>query len=110
MDAAVAAPVGELALQMTTTPDLSERGELRGHRVAMLDVTEQRRTERQAQGEKEALAGNCGAGEVADLENHLKDRFLGIALHELRTPLNAMLGWTHILARRPGDDNPFYAG
>ena len=36
-----------------------------------------------------------------------KDRFLAIVSHELRTPLHAIVGWTHVLRTRKGDETTF---
>ena len=41
---------------------------------------------------------------LAQEANRVKEEFLATLSHELRTPLNALLGWTHMLKRRSGDD------
>ena len=41
---------------------------------------------------------------LAQEANRLKEEFLATLSHELRTPLNALLGWTHMLKHRSGDD------
>jgi signal transduction histidine kinase/CheY-like chemotaxis protein len=36
--------------------------------------------------------------------NRLKDEFLASVSHELRTPLNAIVGWVHVLATTPANE------
>jgi PAS domain S-box-containing protein len=55
--------------------------------VAELDITDQKRIERELQEAKE----------VAEEANRAKDDFLATVSHELRTPLTAILGWARMI-------------
>ncbi|WP_243302398.1 ATP-binding protein [Geothrix oryzisoli] len=53
--------------------------------------------------ERKSLEADLRASEAkAQAANRAKSAFLSNMSHELRTPLNAILGYTQLLARRPG--------
>ncbi|MDP8999607.1 MAG: ATP-binding protein, partial [Myxococcota bacterium] len=97
-DAKVRTGKGELTLQLATSARPADDRPVGFHTI-LTDVTELRRTQRQAA----ELEHERSARESADSANQMKDQFLGIVSHELRTPLTALLGWTQMLAVRPGD-------
>lgn len=66
--------------------DVSQRATLEHQRQQMLD------RERVARGEAEKV-------------NRMKDTFIAVLSHELRAPLNAIMGWTHVLQKRGGNED-----
>jgi signal transduction histidine kinase/ActR/RegA family two-component response regulator len=87
-------------LQVTTRPRVDPGGAVSDCLVTMVDVSARKRIEDEKQS---LLEREQQVRESAENANRMKDQFLGIVSHELRTPLTAFLGWTRILAQRPGE-------
>ena len=71
-------------------------GSISGIFVHGVDVTEQRRLQKERE---QMLVHERFARAEAERVGRMKDEFLATLGHELRTPLNAMLGWAQILGR-----------
>jgi PAS domain S-box-containing protein len=91
---------GPTTLQVTTRPRVDASGKVSDCLVTMVDVSVRKRIEDEKQS---LLEREQQVRESAEKANRMKDQFLGIVSHELRTPLTAFLGWTRILAQRPGE-------
>jgi PAS domain S-box-containing protein len=75
----------EPGVSMVVVTDISQRVHLENQRRSLLDA------EREARGTAERI-------------NRMKDDFIAVLSHELRAPLNAIMGWTHILKLRGGNE------
>ena len=75
----------EPGVSMVVVTDISQRVHLENQRRSLLDA------EREARGTAERM-------------NRMKDDFIAVLSHELRAPLNAIMGWTHILKLRGGNE------
>jgi PAS domain S-box-containing protein len=62
------------------------------------DIDERKRMEAERE---RYLESERAARAHVEHASRLKEEFLATLSHELRTPLNTILGWTHLLARRP---------
>jgi len=51
-----------------------------------------------------AIERERGARTSAEQLNRMKDEFIAVLSHELRSPLNAIMGWTHVLLSRGGNE------
>ena len=81
-------PLGDLKwLDITSKAVHSDSGKIEGFIGSIVDITEQKNSER-------AL---IEAKEKATIANKAKDEFLSIMSHEIRTPLNAVIGVSHLL-------------
>jgi PAS domain S-box-containing protein len=78
-------PQIEPGVNLVVANDVSQRAALERQRQQMLD------RERMARGEAEKV-------------NRMKDTFIAVLSHELRAPLNAIMGWTHVLQKRGGNE------
>lgn len=54
--------------------------------------------------EQVSLARERDARASAEHLGRMKDEFIAVLSHELRSPLNAIMGWTHVLLRRGGNE------
>ncbi len=81
-------------------PVKSEAGVVDEVVVIERDVTAERRAEL---ARDQLLEAERVARSEAERASRMKDEFLATLSHELRTPLSAVLGWVHILQRRPPD-------
>ncbi|HVE53564.1 MAG TPA: PAS domain-containing protein [Ramlibacter sp.] len=66
--------------------------------------------QRAAQERTLLLESERAARGEAERASTLKDEFLATLSHELRTPLSAILGWTHILRLKAGNDPTLVKG
>ncbi len=77
------------------------RGNIIGIRTALLDITERRRAEHEAQRQAEEIQRKNEELKAALAAAHeatqLKSRFLANMSHEVRTPLNGVLGMSQLL-------------
>jgi signal transduction histidine kinase len=83
------API-EPGVSLIVATDVSQRAALESQRHELLE------RERRARSEAERVS-------------RLKDTFIAVLSHELRSPLNAMVGWTHVLQQRGGNDETMRA-
>jgi two-component system CheB/CheR fusion protein len=89
--------IGKRAMLLNARRMLSATGRPAQILLAIEDVTERRRAER----ERSDLLVQRAEAEAATLA---KDEFLAIVSHELRTPLTAVLGWTRMLRTQKLDE------
>jgi PAS domain S-box-containing protein len=82
-------------------PMRDDAGAIIGVVAVAMDVTQQRRRERQRE---RLLAAERAAHALADEAVHLRDQLFGVASHELRTPLASLL--FSLQAARAGDVTP----
>lgn len=59
---------------------------------------------------EDLLRREKAARNEAERTNRIKDDFLATLSHELRTPLTAILGWSHILRKKPSPDSEINDG
>ncbi|BAY43197.1 PAS/PAC sensor hybrid histidine kinase [Scytonema sp. HK-05] len=94
-------PTGiERWVHMSSSPMLSDKGEVIGYVGTIEDITERK----QAQEEHIKFIREQTARQEAETANRLKDEFLATLSHELRTPLTSILGWARLLRQRKLDE------
>ncbi|KAB8316921.1 response regulator [Tolypothrix campylonemoides VB511288] len=94
-------PTGiERWVHMSSSPMLSDKGEVIGYVGTIEDITERK----QAQEEHINFIREQTARQEAETANRLKDEFLATLSHELRTPLTSILGWARLLRQRKLDE------
>jgi PAS domain S-box-containing protein len=87
-------------VHMSSSPMLSDKGEVIGYVGTIEDITERK----QAQEEHIKFIREQTARQEAETANRLKDEFLATLSHELRTPLTSILGWARLLRQRKLDE------
>jgi PAS domain S-box-containing protein len=75
-------------------PLFGEDGRVLGVGLAVMDITEHKRTEQDLHA---LLTREQTARAEVEAASRAKDEFLSTVSHELRTPLSAMLGWVRLL-------------
>lgn len=97
----IVTPTGiERWVHMSSSPMLSDKGEVIGYVGTIEDITERK----QAQEEHINFIREQTARQEAETANRLKDEFLATLSHELRTPLTSILGWARLLRQRKLDE------
>lgn len=95
----VASKRGEtMTFMVAKAPLRDENGNIIGTVGNSIDITEQKKIEREL----------LEAKEKAELANQAKSNFLAMISHELRTPLNGILGMADILSREKLTDQQKY--
>ena len=84
-------------LEWTLTPHIEGDAML----AVATDVTHRGAIERQ---QRDLMEREQAARGDAERISRMKDELIAVLSHELRTPLNAMLGWTHVLQKRGGNE------
>lgn len=87
-------------IYMSSSPMLSDTGEVTGYVGTVEDITERKK----AAEEHIKLIREQTARQEAETANRLKDEFLATLSHELRTPLTSILGWAKMLRQRKLDE------
>ena len=91
----------EQAFLCTAAPLLDDAAKILGCVVALVDISDRKRSEAARSSlldaERAARASAEHARNEAEASSRAKDEFLATVSHELRTPLNAMLGWSQLL-------------
>lgn len=94
-------PTGsERWIHMSSSPMLSDKGEVTGYIGTLEDITERKK----AAEEHIKLIREQTARQEAETANRLKDEFLATLSHELRTPLTSILGWSRLLRQKKLDE------
>ena len=93
----VAADGNRTELEWTLTPHIEGDAML----AVATDVTHRGAIERQ---QRDLMEREQAARGDAERISRMKDELIAVLSHELRTPLNAMLGWTHVLQKRGGNE------
>ncbi|KQU73455.1 MULTISPECIES: response regulator [unclassified Rhizobacter] len=93
----LAADGSRTELEWTLTPHIERDAML----AVATDITHRGAIERQ---QRDLMEREQAARSDAERISRMKDELIAVLSHELRTPLNAMLGWTHVLQKRGGNE------
>lgn len=89
---------------ISALPLFDQYGVPRGAVASIMDITEQKRAEKERE---QLLAREQAARVEAEAANRVKDEFVAVLSHELRTPLSAILGWARLLSSGNLDEATF---